>query len=38
MVGLHGGAVERVDLHAATAELKLVPESLLHGVSRLFLD
>jgi phosphofructokinase-like protein len=38
MVGLHGGLIERVELADATRELKGVPESLLHGVSKLFLD
>jgi phosphofructokinase-like protein len=38
MVGLQGGTVERVGLHEATAELKHVPDALLHGVARLFLD
>ncbi len=38
MVGLQGGAVERVHLDDAVRELKRVPDSLLDGVSKLFLD
>ncbi|MCU1489136.1 MAG: pyrophosphate-dependent phosphofructokinase [Acidimicrobiaceae bacterium] len=38
MVGLQGGSVERVPLADAVGELKLVPEALMSGVSRLFLD
>ncbi len=38
MVGLQGGSIERVGLDVATAELKRVPDALLHGVSKLFLD
>jgi phosphofructokinase-like protein len=38
MVALHGTAIERVSLDVATAELKVVPDALLHGVSKLFLD
>jgi phosphofructokinase-like protein len=38
MVGLHGGVIERVPLADAIGTLKAVPESLLEGVSKLFLD
>jgi phosphofructokinase-like protein len=38
MVGLQGGVIERVRLADAIGTLKAVPESLLEGVSKLFLD
>jgi phosphofructokinase-like protein len=38
MVGLQGGVIERVLLADAIGQLKSVPESLLQGVSKLFLD
>jgi ATP-dependent phosphofructokinase / diphosphate-dependent phosphofructokinase len=38
MVGLHGMAVERVPLDEAIGELKVVPEAMLAGIAKLFLD